>query len=85
MNYNKYEKNVIFHIFSKYKMHNIFFFFFNIVELRLGMFHYASNNIKAVGISTTFAFLQQPSGRLEQSWEILDLQKTKITRTIKIA
>ena len=62
-----------------------FFFKKTIVELRLDMFHYASNNIKAVCIFTTFAFLQQPCGRFEQSWEILDLQKTKITRTIKIS
>ena len=36
-------------------------------------------------ISNQWAFLQQPCGRFEQSWEILDLQKTKITRTIKIS
>ena len=54
MNYNKYAKNVIFHIFSKYKMHKKNFFSKKtIVELRLDMFHYASNNIKAVGIFTT--------------------------------
>ena len=70
MNYNKYEKNVIFHIFGKYKMYNIFFFKKTIVELPLDMFYYASNNITAVGIFTTFAFLQQPCGRFEQPWEI---------------
>ena len=85
MNYYKYEKNVIFYIFSKYKMHNIFFLKKTIVELHLGKLNYASNNIKAVGIFTTFAFLQQPCGRFDQSWEILDLEKTEIARTIKIS
>ena len=83
MNYNKYEKSVIFHILRKYKMHK--YFFKTIFELRLDLFHYASNNINEIGIFTTFAFLQQPRGRFEQSWKILELQKTKIPRTIKIS
>ena len=51
-------KKMYYFIFSVNIKCLTFFFKKTIVELRLDMFHYASNNNKAVGILTTFAFLQ---------------------------